>query len=55
MPQAIADVPGSLRRTAPVMEMAQMAPPEASWVDDMRNALGSYFKAYYPPPILALA
>lgn len=44
-PKAITDAQTTLQPTAPVREEA---PAQASWVDDIANALGFYFKANYP-------
>jgi hypothetical protein len=44
-PKPIVEVESSLQPSAPVVEGA---PARATWVDDIVNALGSYFKTNYP-------
>ena len=45
IPEIMAVQP-SMQRDAPVV--VGVAPMQATWVDDIMNALGSYFKANYP-------
>jgi hypothetical protein len=45
IPKTIRDAQPSFPSDAPVVGVA---PAQATWVDDIMNALGSYFKANYP-------